>query len=425
MAPPLIAAGDNLSFFPLGPVLRHSGAFFIKRSFKGKKLYPQLVDAYIRKILVEGWNVEVFVEGGRSRTGKMLPPKLGILTMIVDAALKLRGHKEIRFVPISIGYERIVEEGSYVAESEGGDKQPENLQSLLRTPRVLRSRYGRLYLQFGEILSFDEAYAETTALGSEKHGAPAEPAHELTPPERRALVQRIAHRVTYEINRVTMVTPAALAATVADDPSRKRGIARKDLRARAEVLVAGLSSPRRARRADPREIAPASCEPETLDDGASRSSSTAKLVTIDRQGAEQDASSASRSTRSASASRSSTSRTTCSTSSCPSALVLERPRCARLGGAHERAARVRCASSHASSSWSSSTAPTHPSRRSSRTRSAVMMRGRRDRDLGRDDTGRARGAARGPAATAARARCLRGDDPHLPRGVRASRSTRP
>ena len=239
MAPPLIAAGDNLSFFPLGPVLRHSGAFFIKRSFKGKKLYPQLVDAYIRKILVEGWNVEVFVEGGRSRTGKMLPPKLGILTMIVDAALKLRGHKEIRFVPISIGYERIVEEGSYVAESEGGDKQPENLQSLLRTPRVLRSRYGRLYLQFGEILSFDEAYAETTALGSEKHGAPAEPAHELTPPERRALVQRIAHRVTYEINRVTMVTPAALAATALMS-HRARGIARKELVERARVLLSAF-----------------------------------------------------------------------------------------------------------------------------------------------------------------------------------------
>lgn len=240
MAPPLIAAGDNLSFFPLGPLLRHSGAFFIKRSFKGKKLYPQLVDAYVRKVLVEGWNVEVFIEGGRSRTGKMLAPKLGILTMIVDAALKLRGRKEIQFVPISIGYERIIEEGSYVHEGEGGDKQPENLGSLLRTPRVLRSKYGRLYLQFGQILSFEDLFQQTAKLDREDgtFDAAAED-RELSPAERRALVHRIAHRCTYEINRVAMVTPAALAATALMS-HRGRGIARRDLLERARVLLAAF-----------------------------------------------------------------------------------------------------------------------------------------------------------------------------------------
>lgn len=236
MAPPLIAAGDNLSFFPLGPLLRHSGAFFIKRSFKGQKLYPQLVDAYIRKVLVEGWNLEVFIEGGRSRTGKLMPPKLGILTMIVDAALKLRGHKEIQFVPISIGYERIIEEGSYTHESEGGEKQPENLQSLMRTPRVLRSKYGRVHLVFGEIFSFDELYASTRRLDRED-GAFGDGG--LSAAERRALVQRIAHRVTHEINRVTMVTPAALAASALLS-HRARGITRRDLMERAKVLLAAF-----------------------------------------------------------------------------------------------------------------------------------------------------------------------------------------
>jgi len=234
LAPPLIAAGDNLSFFPLGPLLRHSGAFFIKRSFKGKKLYPQLVDAYIRKVLVEGWNLEVFIEGGRSRTGKMLAPKLGILTMIVDAATKLRGHKTIHFVPISIGYERIIEAGSYVQEGEGGEKQPENLQSLLRTPRVLRSKYGRLYLQFGEILSFDALYDE--GIRAKTHAISDIESDGLSPAQRRALVQRIAHRCTYEINRVTMVTPAALAATALMS-HRGRGIARRELMERAKVLL--------------------------------------------------------------------------------------------------------------------------------------------------------------------------------------------
>ncbi|MBX7196593.1 MAG: 1-acyl-sn-glycerol-3-phosphate acyltransferase, partial [Sandaracinaceae bacterium] len=230
LAPPLIAAGDNLSFFPLGTIFRHGGAFFIRRSFKGRKLYPHIVDAYIRKVLHEGHSIEVFVEGGRSRTGKLLPPKLGILSMIVDAGLSLS--QPVQFVPISIGYERIIEEGSYVRELEGGEKRPEDLGGLLRAPRVLRSRYGRLYLQFGEI--FDLATLHREAAGMD--GQSAEPAPELSPAKRRGLVSRIAHRITYEIDRVTLVTPASLLAT-ALLIHRKRGIARGDLFARADELV--------------------------------------------------------------------------------------------------------------------------------------------------------------------------------------------
>ncbi|HTU63415.1 MAG TPA: 1-acyl-sn-glycerol-3-phosphate acyltransferase, partial [Polyangiales bacterium] len=84
---PMIAAGDNLSFFPLGPVLRRAGGFFIRRSFKGDKLYSASVEAYVRRLLREGHALELFLEGGRSRTGKLLEPKFGLLSMIVDAAL--------------------------------------------------------------------------------------------------------------------------------------------------------------------------------------------------------------------------------------------------------------------------------------------------------------------------------------------------
>jgi glycerol-3-phosphate O-acyltransferase len=235
LAPPLIAAGDNLSFFPLGVIFRHAGAFFIRRSFKGRKLYPHIVDAYIRKVLLEGHNVEVFIEGGRSRTGKLLPPKLGILSMIVDAGLGL-SQTPIHFVPISIGYERIVEEGSYVRELEGGEKQPEDLGGLLRAPRVLRSRYGRLYLQFGEVFDLETLRREALGLEGEAAEGASEGPGMLPPARRRALVQRIAHRITYEINRVTIVTPAALLATVLL-AHRKRGIARVDLLARADDVV--------------------------------------------------------------------------------------------------------------------------------------------------------------------------------------------
>lgn len=205
---PLIAAGENLSFWPLGWVLRRSGAFFIRRSFRGSRLYSAIVDAYLRKILFDGWHVELFMEGGRSRTGKLLPPKLGLLSMVVNAGLCLPS-RELSFVPISIGYERVIEEGAYTHELAGGEKKPETVGGLLRTGRILRSRYGRLYIQFGEIFELEKLLAEAARL----RGKTAGDIRELEPVERRALIKRIAHRVTYEIDRCTIVTPAALVAS--------------------------------------------------------------------------------------------------------------------------------------------------------------------------------------------------------------------
>ncbi|NLY94840.1 MAG: hypothetical protein GXY23_12530 [Myxococcales bacterium] len=234
LLPPLIAAGENLSFFPAGPILRRGGAFFIRRSFKGQKLYAALVDAYMRKLLVEGYGVEFFLEGGRSRSGKLLPPKFGLLSMVVDAALMLRG-KKVSFVPISIGYERIIEEQSYVRELSGEEKQKENVGGLLKSTTILRSRYGRLYVQFGEVLSFDELVQEARL----EHGLDRHGTDKLSPAARRTLVQRIAHRVTYEINAVTVVTPAALVAS-ALFAHRRRGMRRSDLEAMCVRLLGKL-----------------------------------------------------------------------------------------------------------------------------------------------------------------------------------------
>ncbi|NLE48534.1 MAG: hypothetical protein GX614_09035 [Sandaracinaceae bacterium] len=269
MMPPLIAAGENLSFFPAGPILRRGGAFFIRRSFKGQTLYPVIVDAYMRKLILEGYGIEFFLEGGRSRSGKLLAPKFGLLSMVVDAALMLRG-KKVSFVPISIGYERIIEEQSYVRELSGGEKQKENVGGLLKSTTILRSRYGRLFVQFGEVMSFDDLFEEAKRRQDEEaarrgesakmRGAPAgampsgsesagpeeakastgaaeeeEDKNEdenmlggLTLEARRALVQRIAHRVTYEINSVTVVTPAALVASSLF-AHRRRGMRRSEL----------------------------------------------------------------------------------------------------------------------------------------------------------------------------------------------------
>lgn len=258
MMPPLIAAGENLSFFPAGPILRRGGAFFIRRSFKGQTLYPVVVDAYMRKLILEGYGIEFFLEGGRSRSGKLLAPKFGLLSMVVDASLMLRG-KKVSFVPISIGYERIIEEQSYVRELSGGEKQKENVGGLLKSTTILRSRYGRLFVQFGEVMNMDDLLRDAKRRQEEDErdrregraaiariqDARAEEARDqreesggdekealtlggLDSDARRALVQQIAHRVTYEINSVTVVTPAALVAS-ALFAHRRRGMKRSEL----------------------------------------------------------------------------------------------------------------------------------------------------------------------------------------------------
>jgi glycerol-3-phosphate O-acyltransferase len=198
---PLIAAGDNLSFFPLGPVFRRAGAFFIRRSFKGDRLYSSVVHTYVRRLIRDGFPIELFVEGARSRTGKLLPPKFGLLGMIVESALTVP-QRVAYFVPVSIGYERIVETGAYERELSGGEKVKEDAAGLLRTREVLRHRYGRISLQFGATLTLDDIRDDLKL----KHRV------DLTPPQRRALVTRLGNRVMDEINRVTAVTPGSLTA---------------------------------------------------------------------------------------------------------------------------------------------------------------------------------------------------------------------
>lgn len=199
---PLIAAGDNLAFFPMGPLFRRGGAFFIRRSFKGDRLYPAVVDAYLRRLVRDGHAIEFFLEGGRSRTGKLLAPKIGLLTMVCEAALSLP-HRRVTFFPVSLGYERLLEERSYLRELAGGEKRRESASSLLRGTQALRGFYGRVNVQFGEALTLEQVRAEMKL--------PLD--RPLADEERRSLITRLAHLVMAEINRVTSVTPAALAAT--------------------------------------------------------------------------------------------------------------------------------------------------------------------------------------------------------------------
>ncbi|MBI4705194.1 MAG: 1-acyl-sn-glycerol-3-phosphate acyltransferase [Deltaproteobacteria bacterium] len=221
---PVIAAGENLSFFPLGPLLRRGGAFYIRRSFGNDRLYAAVVDAYLRRLVREGWMIEFFLEGGRSRTGKLLPPKYGLLASTVDAALQLRG-RAVLFVPVSIGYERLMEEGAYERELSGHQKRPEDARALLKLGGLLIDRWGRVNVQFGRPVVLDDLRAQM-GLSSET----------VSEGQRRELVRTLAHRVLSEINRVTAITPAAVVAMVLLSHAG-RGLAYRDLLAQARRLT--------------------------------------------------------------------------------------------------------------------------------------------------------------------------------------------
>jgi glycerol-3-phosphate O-acyltransferase len=231
---PLVAAGDNLDFFPMGPVFRKAGAFFIRRTFAGDRLYAAVVDAYVRRMLKEGSPLEFFLEGGRSRTGKLLPPKLGLLSLVVDAALGVPT-RTTWFCPVSIGYERFIEEKAFVRELSGGEKHKENVSGLVRSVDVIVGRYGVLSVQFGRPLSLTDVLTEIDAK------ATTEDLATMTPPRRRAVISRLAYRVMNEINAITAVTAGSLVATALLTHGR-RGLPHSDLETTCDRLARTLHS---------------------------------------------------------------------------------------------------------------------------------------------------------------------------------------
>lgn len=203
VTPPHIAAGANLSFFPLGTIFRGGGAFFLRRSFKGDDLYKAVFRSYVAELVRAGTSIEFFPEGTRSRSGKLLPPKFGVLGMIVDAwRTGLRG--DVQFVPVSIDYERIIEAGSYERELLGGEKKSEDIGALLRSTRVLRSRYGRVHVQFSKPVSLEEF--------ARGHGLPQSATPDQDEPWRRG-TERLGYRILYDVSQSCTVTPTAVTAT--------------------------------------------------------------------------------------------------------------------------------------------------------------------------------------------------------------------
>lgn len=145
---PHIAAGKNLNMPIIGPILRGGGAFFIRRSFKGNELYSTVMFEYLAKLLSMGTPVEYFVEGGRSRTGRLLKPRPGMLAMTVRAFLKYR-MRPVAFIPVYVGYEKMIEGKAYLAELSGHDKKAESLFTSIRTILGIKGNFGHVYTSFG------------------------------------------------------------------------------------------------------------------------------------------------------------------------------------------------------------------------------------------------------------------------------------
>ena len=151
---PHIAAGINLNMPIVGPILRRGGAFFLRRSFRGNRLYAAVFDAYLHEILVRGHSIEYFVEGGRSRTGRLLAPKGGMLAMTVNSYTK-DPKRPVVFVPIYFGYEKLIEGDSFISELGGAEKKSESLFGLVRSINSLRGNFGRVYVNIAEPIELE------------------------------------------------------------------------------------------------------------------------------------------------------------------------------------------------------------------------------------------------------------------------------
>jgi len=205
-AVPHTAAGVNLNLPVVGRFLRKGGAFFIRRSFAGNRLYTVVFMKYLAAIMSRGHAIEYFIEGGRSRTGRLLQPKTGMLLMTVRAFLADPA-RPVVFVPVYFGYERLVEGATYVGELSGRPKEKESIRGLLGSWRVLRQRFGKVHVNLGEPIALAEILDR-----HERHWRTRRLDEETRTPWLATAVDELAERIMRNINSAAAVTPINLLA---------------------------------------------------------------------------------------------------------------------------------------------------------------------------------------------------------------------
>ncbi|MEP1740986.1 MAG: glycerol-3-phosphate 1-O-acyltransferase PlsB [Kangiellaceae bacterium] len=230
LVPPHIAAGINLNFWPAGSLLRRGGAFFLRRSFGGNKLYTAVFNEYIFQLMDRGIPLEFFPEGGRSRTGRLLPPKTGLLAMTVQSLL--RGtRKPVAIIPVYIGYERMFEGKSYLSELRGAEKKKESFGQLLGIRKTLKQNFGKVYLNFAEPIFLNKYLDHTQPNWHDYRGQVAAKPNWLTP-----RVSALAELVMQRINAASTLNSISMVALVILSTERT-AIGHKELEQQLNLLL--------------------------------------------------------------------------------------------------------------------------------------------------------------------------------------------
>jgi glycerol-3-phosphate O-acyltransferase len=221
IVPPHIAAGVNLNLPVIGSLLRKGGAFFLRRSFKANALYSAVFSEYVTQLFQRGVSMEYFIEGGRSRTGRLLEPRAGMLAMTVKSFLR-ESRRPVVFQPVYIGYERVLEGKSYIGELSGKAKEKESIFGLIKSLKLLRERYGKVTVSFGEpvylVQMLDEAVGDWRATAKDDR-----------PEWFGSAVSTLAERILVNINRAADVNPVnLLSAALLGTP--KHAMAEDDLK---------------------------------------------------------------------------------------------------------------------------------------------------------------------------------------------------
>ncbi|TDB29662.1 glycerol-3-phosphate 1-O-acyltransferase PlsB [Stenotrophomonas sp. ATCM1_4] len=207
IVPPHIVAGINLNLPVVGTLLRKGGAFFIRRSIKGNALYSAVLSEYVAQLVAGGYSIEYFVEGGRSRTGRLLQPKGGMISMTLRAFLR-QPRKPVLFQPIYIGYEKLMEGGSYLDELSGRPKEKESIWALLwGIPKVLKQNFGQVVVNFGEPIALNDVLAQKAP---DWNGQPV--GEDEKPSWLSSAVDTLAEQIQVRINGAADVNPINLLA---------------------------------------------------------------------------------------------------------------------------------------------------------------------------------------------------------------------
>ena len=226
MVPPHIAAGINLNFWPAGPLFRKGGAFFIRRSFNGNKLYTAVFKGYLDLLFNKGYSVEYFTEGGRSRTGRLLNPKTGMLAMTVNSVL--RGiERPVTLVPVYLGYDHVMEVATYHKELSGKKKKKESLWQVFGAIRKL-GNFGQGYVNFGEPINVQQHLSQFEPQWREHMAAePEQKPKWLTP-----AVNGLANKVMTKINgaaAVSSISMMSLIVLASEQKSLEKSVVRQQL----------------------------------------------------------------------------------------------------------------------------------------------------------------------------------------------------